>query len=152
MITRSKVVELSGKKFEIRRLPADTGSFIFMRMLGISMRSVAQSRESEHVAKERAEPTEATPISGEMRVRALSFAVFSGDIAFDDFKFIQAACMKSVSKFNAEDMPIPIMTDNGLWTPAGEDIVANVGLLTRLTTEVLIFSFSDFFDESGPGL
>lgn len=155
MKEKSKVVELSGYKFSLRRLPADVGSYIFMRMMGVSMRNAAAAAENQPVAtaaaEQQPEPTKAT---GAEKVRALSFIVFSGGMNFDDFKFIQRACLGVVSSIEhreGQDFPIPIMSDSGVATPQGEDILCDVGLVMRLVSEVLIFCFADFFDESSPG-
>lgn len=161
MQTRSKVVELSDRKFQIRKLPPEVGSFIFMRMLGISMKSAAAASEaptSTVVADEPAAAVEevAPQATGEMRVRALSFAVFSGSgIGFEDFKFIQNSCMRAVSVVDVRsetEFPMPVMTDSGVWTKAGSDLSDDVGLVMRITTEVLVFCFSDFFEGSGIGM
>jgi hypothetical protein len=154
MQVRSKVVEFSGHKFQVRKLLPDTGSFIFMRMLGISMRMSAETKSEENVPK--LEPNKKPEkVSGEMRVRALSFSVFSGGISFEDFKFIQAQCMKSVAIIDVRegmDFPMPVVADDGTWTPEGLVVMDDVGLVTRLTTEVLVLCFADFFEESSPGL
>jgi hypothetical protein len=155
MQTRSKVVDLSGNKFHVRRLPPEVGSFILMRMIGVRMRSadaapVAQKAESEQAAP----PVASEKINGEMQVRALAFSVFSGGVSFDDFKFIQNSCMKVVSivkEHAGNEFPMPIVTDEGVWTADGAPVAENVGLIMQLTTEVLIFCFADFFDTSGTG-
>jgi len=153
MSTRSKVVEFDGKKYEIRRLAPDIGSFIFMRMMGLSLRSRAAERElAEDLPKnDPAEPS--VPISGEMQVRALAFSVFSGAIGFDDFKFIQNACVRAVSKLRVDTgMYMPVMADNGMWTKDGEDLENSVGAVMHLTTEVLILCFADFFEKPSLGI
>lgn len=161
MQTRSKVVELSGLKFQIRRLPPEVGSFIFMRMLGVSMRSAAAEAEAQLAQPappqdESTEPAEDKPVvTGEMKVRALSFSVFAGGMKFEDFKFIQNGCMRVVSvveERSGVDFPMPIVSDAGVWTPSGEDVSVDIGLVMRLTTEVLVFCFADFFDGGGLGL
>ncbi len=157
MQPRSKVVSINDKKFEVRRLAPEVGTFILMRMLGISMRSAAEREPAtQHSAKQESfaateETQEPTVGVGEMRVRALSFAVMSGGISFEDFRFIQSACMKCVAKIENRagvDFPLPIVDDKGVWTPDGVDVANDVGALTRLTTEVLILCFADFFDAS----
>ncbi len=153
MNTRSKVVELSGHTFQINRLPADAGSFIFMRLLGVSVRMQANEPERAD-KKESTETLEQARITGEMRVRAMTFSVFSGGIAFDEYRFIQRACMEStyiVQQRAGASFPLPIMAD-GRWTADGAAVESNVGLVMKLTTEVLVFCFSDFFDESAPGI
>lgn len=162
MIVRTKTVELQGYKFQLRRLPPQLGSFIFMRMLGISMRASAAAQE-EQVAKPRKNKpqvqatteVEQPKPTGEEQVRALSFSVFSGGMPFADFDFIQTGCMKVISIVEHRegvDFPMPIMNDNGSWTPSGEDLSYDAGLVMRLTTEVLILCFADFFGGSGLGL
>lgn len=151
MNTRSKVVELGGARFEVRRLPPEVGSFIFMRMMGASMRMESPVENGEKQAEDPGKPK--IEVTGEMRVRALTFAVFSGNISFDDFKFIQDACMRVVSKMEVnagQEFPMPIMADNGRWTQNGQEVYESVGLVTQLTAEVLVFCFSDFFNGSSP--
>lgn len=153
MSTRSKVVELNGQKYELRKLAPDVGSFIFMRMMGLSLRSRAAEKEQQEELPKSTEPApEPAKISGEMQVRALAFSVFAGAIGFDDFKFIQNACIKAVSKQRTDTgMFMPVMNDAGQWTKDGDDIETNVGLAMNLTTEVLILCFADFFESSSLG-
>jgi negative regulator of replication initiation len=78
---RTKQVDLKDRKFELRRLSPEVGTFILMRMMGVQMRSEA-AQEERAPAKPAAvaEPAVKPPeISGEARVRALSFIVFSGE-------------------------------------------------------------------------
>lgn len=157
MQARSKIVDLSGTKYHLRKLPPDVGSFIFMRILGISMRQqadrpVPSTKKQEEVEKQEEE----TKISGELRIRALSFAVFSGGVInLEDFRLIQRSCLQVcgvVVERSGTQFPMPVMTDTGDWTKEGEELANNVGLVMRLTTEVLIFCFADFFDDGGTGL
>lgn len=159
--TRSKVVPLFGKRFQLRRLPTTVGSYIFMRMMGASWRAAAANADAVQ-PKPRAAAEEPTippeKATGEMQVRALAFSVLSGAMGYEDFKFVQDACLRVVSLINEQasevagnDIPIPIMTDDGRWSPAAVDIADNVGLVMQLTTEVLVFCFADFFEGSGLG-
>lgn len=156
MQTRSKVVELSGRKFHLRKLSPEVGSFILMRMLGVSMQAEA-ARPTQPDASQAPRSVEEAPvdITGEMHVRAITFRVFSGGMGFEDFKFVQDNCMRAVSIVEERagvDFPMPIMNDSGVWTAEGEFVAEDVGLVMRLTTEVLIFCFAGFFAASGPGL
>jgi hypothetical protein len=160
-MSRTKIVPLSGKKYHLRRLPPEVGSFIFMRMLGVSMRAAQSEAERAPAPKyaskldtkpAKPEPEPEAKLSGEMRVRALSFAVFSGGISFEDFQFIQLSCMKVVGRIDVNagvEFPMPVMTDSGQWVD--EELADNPGLVMQLTTEVLVFCFADFFGESGTG-
>lgn len=151
MHTRSKVVELSGYKFRIHKLPPEVGSFILMRLLGVSMRMAASS---EPVKKDEQPKQQEVEISGEMKVRAITFSVFSGGLSFEDFKFIQEHCMKVVSVVKVREdveFPLPVMLADGSYTPDGSFIADSITLITKLTTEVLVLCFADFFEESSPG-
>ena len=154
---RVKSLELDGQKFEVRRLPPEVGSFILMRMMGVQMRDSAAKAETipQAAAPSEAPASPAPEISGEMRVRTLSFIVFSGAISFDDFKFIQQHCMQCVALVKdaaGETFPMPIVSDGGVWTKDGKEIAENVGLVMKLTTEVLVLCFADFFDAGGASL
>lgn len=153
MAARSKIVDVKGTQYEVRRLAPEVGSFIFMRMLGLSFKARNEQAERAEVKKTGdAEAAPAEPISGEMQVRALSFSVMSGAIGFDDFKFIQSACIKNVSRQDeSTGFFMPVMTDAGQWTKAGEELESNVGSVMSLTTEVLILCFADFFESPGLG-
>jgi hypothetical protein len=161
-MSRSKVVELKGASYEVRKLSPDVGSFIFMRMMSISMRMMQEraERELEAASKRRGsveqvaeQPTEEQPaISGEDRVRALAFTVLSGGVEFSDFQFIQTACLKVASKKDENGNAMPIMTDGGVWTKDGYGVRDDVGLVMQLVSEVLVFCFGAFFESTAPGL
>lgn len=149
---RTKLIPLSGKKFELRRLPPEVGSYIFIRMLGARMRMQQATAEA---APTKPIDTTATPPSGEDLVKALSFVVFSSAASFDEFKFMQSSCMKVTSLIeNREgmDFPMPLMSDDGQWTRGvGDTVSLDVGLLTTLASEVLVLCFADFFESKEPG-
>lgn len=154
---RSKVVELSGHRFQVRRLDPDAGGFIFWRMMGINMRAAMDAAPPKPSDTPSSEPP--TKVTGEMRVRALTFSVFSGGITFEDFKFVQNACMRKVALIDPQisekagtDQPMPVMNDAGVWTPQGQLLVDDPGLVMQLTTECLVLAFADFFDEKSPGM
>lgn len=149
MSARSKVVELGGRRFELRRLPPEQGSFILMKMMGVAMRAAAKDAEGQAPQAQQQE-TETPVIDSETKVRALVFSVFSGGLGFDDFKFVQNACLRCASVVNESGLPIPLMNDFGEWT--NKDMAEDVGLVMKLTSEVLVFCFAGFFDGGSPGL
>lgn len=162
MQVRNKIVTLGKRRFQVRRLPVEVGSYIFMRMMGASMRASSIAAESAPPVPRQDAPVDSGPPApkptGEMQVRALAFSVLSGAMSFDDFKFVQNACLHVVSVVDEQaskaantDIPMPIMTDAGQWTPQAVDFSDNVGLVMQLTTEVLVFCFSDFFEETSSG-
>ena len=150
---RVKQIEIGARKFELRRLSPEVGTFILMRMMGVQMRD--QPAVPVQTAPATADKPPAVEISGETRVRVLSFVVFSGAIGFEDFKFIQQHCMRCValiSETAGESFPMPIVSDGGEWTKDGQAIADDVGLVMKLTTEVLILCFADFFEAGATGL
>lgn len=152
MSVKNKIVPLGAEKFELRKLPTEVGSFIFMRMLGASMRMAASDKEEAPASTEESESTPV--ITGEMRVRALVFSVMSSGMSFEDFKFVQSSCMKVTSVVvdrAGQDFPMPVMTDNGAWTPEGKDLACNPGSVMQLVSAVLVFCFADFFDGASLG-
>lgn len=154
-MSRTKVVSIGTSQFELRRLPPEEGSFIFMRMLGISMRMRADAPQRMLTAEEKLAMENAPKATGEDQVRALAFHVTSGAITFEDFKFIQRACVRCVSVFEehgGQNLPMPILIDTGEYAPAGAAIAQQPSMLVRLMTEVLVFCFADFFDGKVPGL
>lgn len=148
MSARSKVVELNGRRFELRRLPPEQGSFILMKMMGVGMRTAA--KETDGRAPQTQQEVEVPVIDSETKVKALAFSVFSGELGFDDFKFIQNACLHCVSVVNEAALPIPLVNDFGEWTD--KELSEDVGLVMRLTSEVLVFCFAGFFDGGSPGM
>lgn len=152
MQARTKTVEVDGIEYELRRLPPEVGSFIFMRMLGAHMKVASEAKPSAAPPSAAPSETPAPPpekVSGEMQVRALSFVVLSGGVGFEDFAFIQKACMKVVSRLEdraGQKFAMPVMTDAGEWTKNGEDLAYSPGSVVKMTTESLVFCFSDFFD------
>jgi hypothetical protein len=162
MNARSKVVDLDGTKFHVRKLTPDVGSFILMRMLGLSMQA-ARVEAEKHPEKtgreyEAPRPVEAKPevkVSGEDRTRALVFSIMSSGISFEEFSVVQKAWMQAVTVpyvVDGIDMPMPVMSHDGAWTKHGEGLANDVALVMRLTSEVLVFCFASFFEPSGPGL
>ena len=151
-MSRSKVVPIDGVNYQVSKLPPEEGGFILMRMVGVSMRTANDDAPKKPTKKEK-EPNvdeKKAVVDGETHVRALSFMVFSGAIAFADFKFIQSACMRCIARIenrSGVEFPMPVMSDAGEWTD--ETLVNNIGLVMKLMTEVLVFCFADFFDGGG---
>jgi hypothetical protein len=153
MQVRSKQLEnIGGHNFLMRRLEPEVGSFIFMRLMGVQMRTAA----SASVEEKPVDPDQevAKPTGAEM-VRSLAFMVLSGGgVTFDEFKFVQRSCMECLGinvERGGQIFPMPLITADGKWTPEGR-VAADEGLLMKLMMEVLVFCFADFFDGSGHGL
>ena len=147
MTEKTKAVPLGGYSFQIKKLPADVGSFILMRLMGEAAKA-AQNAPQRPVGPDEVKPDE-VKITPEDRVRGLCFIVFSGTMPFDLFQFIQRHCMLVVRKMENESTPMPIMADDGRW--ANPEIATNHQLVVQLMIEVCIFNFADFFAENATG-
>lgn len=152
MTPRTKTVEVGERKFELRRLAPEVGSFILMRMMGVSMQMAGERPAQTAKPPSEAEAVEAVikKMSAEDRVRALAFAVFANGMKFEDFKFVQASCVRCaalVVERAGQPFPMPLMTDAGEWTPDAEELSAEPGTVNNVVMEVLIFSLASFFEE-----
>jgi hypothetical protein len=155
MNVRTKQVDIASRRFELRRLPPEVGSFILFRLMGASMRMSAErpAPTKKADAADEASTDEAIKnMTGADRIRALAFAVFSGGMSFDDFKFVQQSCMRAAAVLverGGQAFPMPLMLDNGDWTPDAEELSGEPGTVNNLVMEVLIHSLASFFETSG---
>jgi hypothetical protein len=148
MHEKTKVVLIMGHKFQLTKLPARVGSFIFWRLLGacsqVAERAASRNGGSLPTAQD---APESTP---EQRLRSMCAIGFS-TMSFEDFDFIQRQALANVLRFE-NDIPMPIMMANGQWADSKDTpISTNTALVTKLTEESLVFSLADFFEESSAG-
>lgn len=129
-----KVVEIQGRKFEIRSFDAFTGSYIAFTLME---KMLPMGMEAKLMNAVRAEGEDAPPISLPNRA-LMSKAEF---IAFQ----------KDVLSVVGEVLPgrtAPLLNENGSW--GVEDVADNAMLVIMLTIHALVFNISGFF--SGDGL
>jgi hypothetical protein len=132
---KTKIVTISGQKYQIRKLRANVGSFILTRILaaGVSAGSLGIGDN----------PKESLLMS--------VFGAFLRGLDFETFSFIQNNCLSVISRMEAgadggED-PMPIVADSGVF--AAPDVASNLPLLMNLTMQSLMFNLADFFEEGG---
>jgi hypothetical protein len=143
-----KTVTLDGTEYLVGPLPTDAGSFILMRLMGAGLSGGSLGKPVEDTPAE----AEAVAPTGEELVRAVCFAAFMRGLSFDDLKFVQRECMKVTSRWEAptgQRLPMPVMSSTGQW--AIPEVGGDIGLVTRLTMEVLVHNLSDFFSMGGLG-
>jgi hypothetical protein len=142
-----KTVALDDVEFQVGKLPTGAGSFILMRLMGaygLSRGSLAGPVEDTPAEVAAVAPT------GEELVRAVCFAAFMRGLSFEDSQFIQRECMKVASRWETaggQRVAMPVMADNGKWVI--EEVGDSIGLVTRLTMEVLVHNLADFFSGGG---
>lgn len=146
MRDKTKTVEAFGSKYQLARFSPEIGTFILFRLIG-AMAKVAQSSNQAGTNGEAKSDVKPTP--EQMARLVASGAMMSGGLEFEIHKMIQQNCLKLCSRADHVDQgsgPVPIMTADGRLLP---DVAENVGLLTKLTLEVLVFNLSDFFGQGG---
>ncbi len=147
MNAKTTVVEIMEQKYLVRKMLPVVGGYIWQKLMAAMFKAAQQagSQVDEDQTAEAAEATAKPKSTPDARLRGLCGIAFM-HLEYKDFAFIQESCMKTVSRFE-NDLPMPIMSDSGQWVPPA-DIAENLMLVTRLTTEALVFNLASFLDES----
>lgn len=159
MKPKTKIVEISGTRYQLRKLAPDVGSYISFLILGASLKTGSLGGESQNIGggDERATVTDAVSETdadgesrGEMLVRAVAFRAFLGGLNYEMHSFVQQKCLSACSRMESRDgveLPMPIVTDSGQW--AIPEIREDIRLVVRLELEALTFSCASFFAGGG---
>lgn len=140
---KTKIVEVRGSNYQLRKMLPDVGSYIYMRMMG----ALLEFKRSGNVEDVKQEPEQA--MNEEQKAR-LMCGLAAMKLSFEDTQFIQRQAMLTVSKAvvsNAGESFIPVMQDSGRWVD--DELLSNPALVQELVQESLVFSLSGFFAESG---
>ena len=125
----TKVVEVKGASYQLRRMMPDDGSFILCRILAAGM--TAESVQSQ------------APDAG---VIQHMLGAFLRNLDLETFKIIQHKALSVVSRLE-DGQPMPLVTDNGVF--ADQELRRSISLAMALTVHSLVFNLSDFFLEGG---
>lgn len=145
MRPKTKIIEIAGTRYLIRRLAPDVGSFVLMQILktGIKAASGAPKQyDGEYQRDEASDP--------EQVVRAMVMALGMDSSAFEQHAFIQNKCLQACARIESNagvDAPMPLMTDAGVWAIA--EVQDDLLTVLSLVTECLVFTLSDFFASGG---
>ena len=142
---KTTTATINERQYEIRRFPPDLGVFIVMKLLGAGIRGSDVANNIPTPPKPAAEAAPEPKQSGADTVRALASAALMGGITFDLVQFIQRNCLALCSRLEGATA-IPIATSTGALLP---DVSDDLPLVMKLTMEVLVFNFADFFDQGG---
>ena len=131
---KEKTIEISGRRWRIKKFDPLTGSFIALKMMS----------KISHIAF--------GIVGGNLTdkiVIANSVAAELGSFSKQEFIEIQLECLHVVSEVKMVDekeMLIPAKTPEGQWAASGleEDAL----LVMALVSHVLIFNLTSFFNES----
>jgi hypothetical protein len=141
---KTQVVTLGEQRFQIGRLRPDAGSFILGRLIGEAQKASAD------VPRETSAPIQpdAPAQSGEDTARALCGLFFTRNADFELYSFIQKHAVSVCARLEVvggAEAPIPLVNASGQW--AIPEVRDDIGIVSRLTTEVLVFNFADFFGQ-----
>lgn len=143
---RTKTVEVEGVKYLVRRMTPFTGSCIWHRLMHAVL--LLQQEQPERATEAAAEPEPEPEVTPDVRLRALCGMAFM-KMSFVELREVQQESMKVLSSYNTADLPIPVMTDTGQWTPGTEALQDNPFLVTKLTVEVLLYNLVGFLAATG---
>ena len=127
MTPKTKVVDVRGQKYQIRRMRPDVGSFILARVLA-AMSGGASSGPMD------------TAVIGQ------SSGVFLRGLDFATFSFIQNHALSVVAKLE-DDAPVPVVSDSGIYVDT--DMESDLVLVMALTVQSVVFNLADFFSDGG---
>lgn len=153
MLEKTKIVEIDGTRYQLRRMAPDVGSFILMRMIAAG---VAAAEGSGDGGQKRGKATPKPEVdrkkpTGEELVRQVAFAALLRGLDFPTHQLIQlnalAVCSRLENNAGTGELPMPIVNHAGEW--AIHDIRDNVTLVMRLEMEALVFNLSHFFEAGG---
>ena len=155
MTPKTKIIELSGTRYQLRKMAPDVGSFILMAMIGAGIKASnmggGTNADDPHASTEKAaENLPTAEPKGEEVVRATAFSAFLGGLDFEMHRFIQVRCLSVCSRMEGTDgseVPMPIVSEAGRW--AIPEIQDDISLVMRLEVEALVFNLSPFFASGG---
>lgn len=146
MKEKTKVVEIDGTHYQIRRFAPAVGSFLLMRIIGAGIKGDG-AEDSVNGKEASSEPKGEVP-GGEDLARAVIFAAFLRGLDFDMHQFVQERCMQICSRLEgADNLPMPLVNAGGIW--AIKDVADDTALVMRLMVEALAWNFTDFFATGG---
>lgn len=128
-----KIVELQGRKFEIRSFDAFTGSYIAFTLMEKMLPMGVEEKVTKTLQAEGTDVSTIAPVN-----RAL--------MSKGEFISFQRDCLSVVG----EVLPArtaPVLNANGSW--GVEDIADNTMLVLLLTIHALVFNISGFFTGGG---
>lgn len=144
---KTKVVTIDKESYQLRKLDPVTGSFIYLRMMGVFM--LAQQNEVSRQEYEVSEE-EQKQITDEQRARMLITGSVMKGLSREDSKLASTEALKCVSKLTRvkdREAYMPIMAEDGRW--ADQSVADDGRTVHRLIIESLVFSLQPFFENSG---
>ncbi len=144
-MSKTKIVEIDGARYQIGKMGAAEGSYIHWRILGALLRE-QQDGQREQTEDER---RQADAVGDEEKAKMLVTLGLMRGLTFEDTQFAQRAALRVVSRLEwagAAEHPMPIVTADGRFVPA--ELGDDAALVSLLTVESLAFNLAPFFSKS----
>lgn len=132
-IENYKDIELSGRKWRIKKFDARTGSYILFKVLGL-FTPVLKSLDIKSIKEIKDENINLTEIAANMM-----------SLEEKDFKYIQDKCLQVCYEI-LPGGPAPVLNDSGNYGVIG--IENDIATVLGLTAHALVFNISGFFAAS----
>jgi hypothetical protein len=134
-LQKTKIVEVSGQRYLLRKMRPNVGSYILTRVLAAGINAGA--------AQEGGAPSNS--------FLAAVFTAFLRGLDFETFSFIQNNCLAVIGKLqdpgDGSEVPMPIVADSGVFADVA--LANNLMTVMELTVQSLLFNLADFFDGGG---
>lgn len=149
MKEKNKLITIDGAQYQIGRFSAQVGSWILGRTLNAGARDAIEKMKALGEDFKPSGPAQPAPepVDVETQIRRMTTSAF-GAMSLEERSTIQQKCIEKCSRMEGpeNDMPMPLANGNGV---IRGDISDDLQLVLRLEMEVLIFNFSDFFEQGG---
>lgn len=146
---KTKIVEIGGKQYQLRKMLPAAASFIYFKMMGSLFDKPSEVEEAD---AERAKQA-TDKMSAEDKARALCISTFMRGLEYQYVMFAQQQSMMSTSRViftGGSEAIIPVMRDDGRWVPVapGEvDLQEEPATVQQITVESLVFNLAGFFSD-----
>jgi hypothetical protein len=143
---KTKLIEVNGGSYQLRKMDPGAGSFIYLRMLGAWLAAAQDQTQRQQYEAD----AEAPKPTDEEKARLLISGSIMRGLSFEDTQFAQKAAWRCVSQrtmIKDQEAYIPIMSDDGRW--ADQVLAEDAATLHKLAVESLVFSLQPFFADSG---
>ena len=151
MHEKTKVVEVGGQRWQLRRMTPVDGSYCWQRIMAATYRSAqATQKPAEQLsAAEEARMEEAIKkATPEQRLRTTCGMAFMS-LTYDETKFMHKAGLGVTCRLESlagVDTPMPVVDDSGRF--AVQELEGDPALVTQLVTEALVFNLLPFMAEN----
>ena len=137
-----KELTIGDKKFQLKRMSAETGSWILNVLLSAMFKAVSGEEVS---TSDQAEFDKGDKVEKANNAIAAMWVSVGTTVNLETYKQIQRCCLQTCLLYVGGN-PLMLISANGRWADAA--LEKNVLVVNQLITEVLQFNLAPFFIES----